>query len=231
MRSAFFLASIALHGALFGSIIFFGRQPRVRQPQKIAVVRQKVKPQEAKPAEEPPPPPPPPPKIAPPPPKAAAAQQAPPPQPSGPRFSTGLTLGNGAGAGGVSLGTLSPAVGGPERTAPPPTDSRDKGPPPPRTQANQACDEPDTKPRPAGTTQVEYSDRARADGIEGRIQVRINVNPDGSVAGVEVVNSIEPGLDAYVLSTLRTWRFIPATHCGLAVAGTLTWAQRFELGD
>jgi protein TonB len=167
--------------------------------------------------------------AAPPPPPASA--EAPPPRAASGHFSTGLTLGNGPGGGGVSLGGLAPAPAAAEHGGPPSTEPRENRPPPPKGPSNQACDEPDTKPRPAGTSQVEYSDRARADGVEGRIQVVIQVNADGSVASVQVVNGIEPSLDAYVLSILRTWRFTPATHCGQAVAGTLTWAQRFELGD
>jgi protein TonB len=111
------------------------------------------------------------------------------------------------------------------------TEPRENRPPGPRPDAAEACDEPDTKPRPAGTTQVDYSDQARANGVEGRIQVIIHVNADGSVGTLELVSSVEPALDAYVLATLRTWRFRPATHCGRGVPGTLTWAQRFELGD
>jgi periplasmic protein TonB len=232
MRSAFFLASVVLHGALFGGILYFGRQPRSRQPQQIAVVRQKARPQPARPTEEPPPPAPPLPRLAAPPPRPAAPERAQPPKGVGPRFSTGLTLGNGSGGGGVSLGALAPALGGPSHAGPPPLEPRADRPPPPRAQAPEVvCDDPDTKPRPAGTNQVEYSDRARAEGLEGRIQVLIHVASDGAVSSLEVVSGIEPGLDAYVLSMLRTWRFLPATHCGRAVAGTLSWAQRFELGD
>jgi len=135
MRSAFLLASVVLHGALFGGILWFGRLPRVHHAQQVAVVRQKPRAKERTPAEEPPPPPPPPPRVAPPPPPRAAAEP-PPPRASSGHFSTGLTLGNGSGAGpgGVSLGTLAPAAGGPEHAGPPPTEARDGRPPPPRVQ-------------------------------------------------------------------------------------------------
>ena len=45
MRSAFLLASVLLHGALFGGIWWFGKQPRPRRAQQVAVVHQNPVPQ------------------------------------------------------------------------------------------------------------------------------------------------------------------------------------------
>ena len=233
MRTWFIFASLAVHAAAFGSILYFGRQPRAHHLQQVAVIKQKKAPPKEKAAEEKPPPPKPPP-PPPPPPRAATPPPPPPseaPKPASRHFATGLTLGNGPSTGGIAVGPASGPVEHDSRTPPPPPEHRDNRPPPPKTDAVDACDEPDTKPRPVGTNRVEYSDTARANGLEGRIQVVIQINDDGSVASVEVVSSIEPGLDAYVLSIIRTWKFTPATHCGRAVPGTLTWAQRFELGD
>jgi protein TonB len=231
MRTWFLVASMAVHAAAFGTLLFFGRQPREHHFQQVAVVKEKKKPKEEKPPEEKPAPPPPPrPALAAPPPPASAPVVAA-PKASAPHFATGLTLGNGPSSGvGIAIGG---ATNGPvehvEREVAP--EHRENRPPPPKQDAPDLCDQPDTKPRPVGTNQVEYSDKARADGVEGRIQVVIHVNDDGSVASVEVVSGIEGSLDAYVLSIIRSWKFTPATHCGRPVAGTLTWAQRFELGD
>ena len=88
----------------------------------------------------------------------------------------GLTLGNATGlATGPSSAAVVPAAGGePQQSV-----RRDKPPPPAETE----CDQADTKPRILGTSQVEYPDSARAEGIEGRIQVRLTIGDDGSVSG------------------------------------------------
>lgn len=234
MRSWFIFASLVVHAVAFGGILYFGRQPRERHLQHVAVVTQKRAKKEKPPEEKPPPPPTP--KAPPTPPRAAppAPQPVPAESPKAPshHFATGLTLGNGPSPGGIAVGT--PTSGpaehgsGPPRSGP---EHRENRPPPPKTDEADRCDQPDTKPRPVGTSQVEYSDKARADGVEGRIQVIIKVSDDGSVVSVDVVSGIEASLDAYVLSVIKTWKFTPATHCGRAVTGTLSWAQRFELGD
>ncbi len=61
--------------------------------------------------------------------------------------------------------------------------------------------------------------------------MRIHVAADGSVTQCEVLDGIDPALDAAVIAALKTWHFKPATRCGKPVAGELMWAQRFELGD
>ena len=56
--------------------------------------------------------------------------------------------------------------------------------------------------------------------------------PNGEVATVDVVTSIDPGLDAAIVAALKRWRFKPAMACGKPVAGgTFRSAPGFELGD
>jgi protein TonB len=239
MRTWTIAISLLVHVAIFGVVMWSGRTPPVHKGTEVTVLsKPKPKPADPKPDEDKPKPPPPPPRVAP---KVAAPAPTAPPPPaavpapaptSAPRVASGLTLSNGpatGGPGGVAIGGLSNgtlAANGP----PPPGDDRPpRQPPPPREE--DACDQADTKPRPVGTVQVDYPDKARADGLEGRIQVRIHVGNDGSVIGVDVVEGIDPSLDAVVLAVLRTWKFQPATHCGRPTPGVLAWAQRFELGD
>ena len=82
-------------------------------------------------------------------------------------------------------------------------------------------------------TNPEYTDAARAAGIEGRLVVRIFVGADGSVAKVDVVTSVDAALDAASIATIQKWRFTPAMKCGKPVdGGVYVFAQRFELaGD
>jgi protein TonB len=162
---------------------------------------------------------------APTPPPAAAPAPAP---KAAPRFATNLTMGNGP-----ALQAATGALGG-NALPPRPTEAERKAAPAaaqPLAKVEDPCDAADTKPRPIGAVEVEYPDKARAEGLEGRIAVRIHVADDGSVESLDVLQSVDGALDAIVLSVLKTWKFKPATHCGKPVAGVLAWAQNFELGD
>src|SRR5205814_7464980 len=58
------------------------------------------------------------------------------------------------------------------------------------------CTEDPTKPVPVFKTEIEYTAAARAEGIEGRLKLRLIVDADGSVSAVEVMSSVEAALDA-----------------------------------
>jgi len=235
MRSWTIGLSVVVHLVVFGLIQWQGRTPPMHHGTQVTVVSKPKKPAEPKPQDEAPKPPPPPPPRAPKVAQPAAPAPAPTPAPSTPAPSarpvaTGLTMSNGpASPGGVAVGAVGNGSGpvGNAHTG----DAPARLTPPQKKPEADPCDAPDTKPRPLGSVQVEYPDKARADGVEGRIQVRLHVADDGSVTDVEVVESIEPSLDATVIAVLRTWKFQPATHCGKPSAGVLAWAQRFELGD
>lgn len=229
------IISVLVHVSLVGLVLWGGSKPREHRPTSVAVVQSKPKPKpEEKHEDEKPKPPPPPPvvrqkvaEVAPvvaPPPVAAPAPAAP------AHVATGLTMSNSGGSGGIAVGGMSNTPQPRAAAAAPPSDDKQSRTPPAPAKTDE-CEGPDTKPKPSGTMQVDYPDKARADGIEGRIQVRIRVGDDGAVVDVEVVEGIDPSLDAVVLAVLRTWKFHPATHCGKPVAGVLAWAQRFELGD
>lgn len=95
------------------------------------------------------------------------------------------------------------------------------------------CTEAPSKPVPVQRpNEIEYTQDARANGVEGRLVLRITVGADGSVLKVEVVSSVEPALDAAAIAAVKTWVFTPSTRCGKAMGGgTFTLARRFELGD
>jgi len=96
----------------------------------------------------------------------------------------------------------------------------------------ERCMEEPTKPEPVFKTEIEYTASARAEGIEGKLKLKITVGDDGSVVRVEVLASVSPELDAAAVSAVKQWRFRPAMMCGKAVSGgTYVLARRFELGD
>jgi protein TonB len=99
--------------------------------------------------------------------------------------------------------------------------------------ASDDCTEEPSKPVVlARPTDIEYTQKARTDGIQGRLVLQVTVGADGSVSDVKVVKSVEAGLDAAAVAAVQTWRFRPAMRCGKPTGGGLyTIAQRFELGD
>jgi protein TonB len=96
----------------------------------------------------------------------------------------------------------------------------------------ESCDEEPTRPEPVFKPEIEYTASARSEGIEGRLVLKLTIAADGSVAEVEVVSAVDPGLDASAIATVKRWRFKPAMKCGRPVAGGVyKLAQRFELTD
>jgi TonB family protein len=98
--------------------------------------------------------------------------------------------------------------------------------------SEERCTEEPSKPEPVFKTEIEYTAAARAEGIEGKLKLKVVIGADGAVAGVEVLSSVSPELDAAAVAAVKHWRFRPAMACGKAVAGgTYVLARRFELGD
>jgi protein TonB len=96
----------------------------------------------------------------------------------------------------------------------------------------ERCTEEPSKPEPVFKTEIEYTAAARAEGIEGKLKLRVSVGADGAVLAVDVLASVSPELDAAAIAAVKRWRFRPAMACGKPVAGgTYVLARRFELGD
>jgi TonB family protein len=99
-------------------------------------------------------------------------------------------------------------------------------------QSEENCDEAPSKPEPVFKVEIEYPPSARAEGIEGRLVLRVFVAADGTVSKVDVVSGVEPGLDAGAVASVLKWRFKPSRRCGKPVeGGVYTLARKFELGD
>jgi protein TonB len=96
----------------------------------------------------------------------------------------------------------------------------------------QPCTEAPSKPEPVAKTEIEYTDQARQDGVEGRLVLEVTVDENGAVTDVSVVNSVDAALDAAAIAAVKQWRFKPAMACGKPVkGGKYRLARRFELGD
>ena len=167
---------------------------------------------------------------------APKAAEAPTPKMTFEPVLTGIEMTNDDSAGGVVIPVRAPAAAAPTATKVASFEpearrhrSHDLGPGP---QLDQGCHDEPSKPEPVFKTEIEYTHAARAEGIEGKLKLKLIVGADGSVVGVEVLSSVSPELDAAAVAAVRQWRFKPAMACGRPVAGgTYIIARRFELGD
>lgn len=68
-----------------------------------------------------------------------------------------------------------------------------------------------------------YPLAARRQGVQGRVVLRTQVLEDGRCAQVDIVRSSgHAALDESALTTVRRWRFLPATRAGMPVA---SWVE------
>ena len=240
-RAVTIVASLGLHGLIGAAALNAAHEKKARRATTVSLAEEKKKkPVEKKP--DPPKPPPPrlqPPKVAPRPVAAApapVATAAPAPAAAAP-MQTNISLGNEVGmetGAPREPGTAKPGEGTkpvkPAAAAAKPSAKPDVAPPP--QAADGACAEPPGKPEPAMKTEIEYTEEARAAGIEGRLVLEVTVDADGNVTDVKVVTGVDPALDSAAIATVKTWRFKPALACGKPVAGgKYKIARRFELGD
>src|SRR5258706_6411205 len=80
------------------------------------------------------------------------------------------------------------------------------------------CTEAPSKPVPVQRpSEIEYTQEARASGVEGRLVLRVVVAADGSVASVDVVSGVDPQLDAAAVAAAETEAFQPSQRRGKPV--------------
>jgi TonB family protein len=245
VRSKTVIFSAVLHIIVFGAAFQISKKSQARRRTSVAVVgEKKKKAPEKKPEDKPKPKP----KVlasakpeADRPLPTTAKSTAPTPEPTAPTSAavdTGLTLGNSDGPGIDVGGPAKPVQKGPQQNAANdqkagPATKKEKALVPKGSPEEDDCTEAPSKPSPAQRpTEIEYTQEARANGVEGRLVLKITVGADGSVANVEVVSPVDPALDAAAISAVKTWTFKPAMRCGKAMGGAVfTLARRFELGD
>ncbi|MCY0988136.1 energy transducer TonB [Nannocystis sp. ILAH1] len=249
-----YVVSALFHGALWLGVRSVDR-PEPPPPPPIVIKVTEVPPEPPEPPKPPepepePPPPEPaaeappepapevPPPPAPPAPKARRAEPKPAPEPAAPAPPAapevpdfGGQMGNSSGPGGLPVppgsagGPGGPGGGKREKVE---TKTRSLEPKPKKAAAND-CAEPEVKPKPLELPQPQYTEAARAAGIEGKVRVQLEVKADGSVGAVTVLASLHPDLDDAAKVAARAARFEPATRCGKPVATTLTISIKFTL--
>ncbi|MEZ4453106.1 MAG: TonB family protein [Nannocystaceae bacterium] len=249
-RTSVALASLLFHGGLALAVLAIEAPPPPSKVVRITMREAAPPPEPAKPEPEPEPEPeapadaepepppsaveapppepepaPPRPRRAPPTPKASDPKAA----PEAPEF--GVTMVGGVGPGGLAVPVGDPGGAPRGGHAQPVRKVRRERPlkaEPPSKEAD-TCSEAAQKPRPTAMPQPEYSERARAAGIEGVVRVRLTVDASGVVTGAELVQGLDPDLDAAALSAVRKATFTPAARCGAPVSATFTISVRFSL--
>ncbi len=228
------IGSLAIHVLVFGYALRVSEKKKGRVATAV-VVEKKKEPEKPKPKPKPAVPKP---KVEPkaePAPLKNAPTHAPEPAPE--PVDTHVTMSNDTGPG-IDVGPKK-GEAQPKSTAPKPQTSKEK----PKEKVlggtvkgnpeDDNCTEAPSKPVPqTRPSEIEYTQEARANGVEGRLILRILVAADGSVADVQVQSSVDGALDAAAVAAVKTWTFKPAMRCGKPMAGGVyTLARRFELGD
>lgn len=75
----------------------------------------------------------------------------------------------------------------------------------------------------------QYTDAGRRAKINGTVLLAVAVNATGSVDAVKVVRRLEPSLDQSAITTVKTWKFSPATKDGAPVAVQFEVEATFNL--
>lgn len=244
-RGLTIFASLAVHGVIAMAALSAAHDKQRRRATTVSLAEPQKKPEpEAKKPEPPkiePPKPKPRPRPAAAPPPAPEPAAAPAPVANAAPIQTDTVLSNEVG---MDMGTgqrprdeIKPVHPAPAKPAPahapPPRSPRSPDASDSTSGGQDApCPEPPGKPEPTLRTEIEYTEEARAAGIEGRLVLKVTVDATGAVTRVDVVNGVDPALDAAAIATVKTWRFKPALACGKPVAGgQYTIARRFVLGD
>lgn len=74
-----------------------------------------------------------------------------------------------------------------------------------------------------------YPARARADGIEGNVSLKILVTADGRVGRVRIVRRAGHGFDQVAVDLVKRFRFRPGEKNGEPVAVWIPWTYKFRL--
>jgi protein TonB len=66
---------------------------------------------------------------------------------------------------------------------------------------------------------------------EGSVHVTLEIDENGNVVHAKVDQPLGNGLDETVLTSVRSWRFKPATQCGKPVPSEYRIAMNFRIKD
>jgi TonB family protein len=94
---------------------------------------------------------------------------------------------------------------------------------------NSAASTVNGEPRLLSGGKIEFPAYLVKKGVEGNIEVRVNIDRNGGVESCDIAQGLYPQLDSLVLSAMRRARFSPAYEEGKAVQATLSMNLGFDL--
>jgi protein TonB len=86
-----------------------------------------------------------------------------------------------------------------------------------------------TAPRVLAKVDPEYTQEASAAKIQGTVLLSMIVGNDGVARDINVVKSLDPGLDEKAIAAVQQWKFQPGTRYGEAVDVKATIEVNFRL--
>jgi TonB family protein len=86
-----------------------------------------------------------------------------------------------------------------------------------------------TAPRFIEKPEPEYTQQARAAGVEGTVQVKGELDEVGRLRALRVIKSLGYGLDENAIRCAEQWRFEPATRDGVAIRVSVIADVNFRL--
>jgi len=86
-----------------------------------------------------------------------------------------------------------------------------------------------TMPRVVRDVKPSYTPEARKERIQGRVELSVVVNDDGTVGEVAVTKSLGYGLDEQAVIAMKQWEFKPGTKDGKPVAVRVNVEMTFTL--
>jgi TonB family protein len=75
----------------------------------------------------------------------------------------------------------------------------------------------------------QYTEKARAAGIQGVVELSVVVGMDGNVSDVSVTQPLDDELDQQAVEAMRQWTFKPGTKDGKPVAVRVDVQMTFTL--
>jgi len=88
-----------------------------------------------------------------------------------------------------------------------------------------------SKPKPSHKVIPAYPDELRQQGVEGKVELQVAIDEEGTVQGVRVVKPLHPYLDNAALQALKQWKFEPAQKNGKPISVLMTMAINFSRED
>lgn len=84
-------------------------------------------------------------------------------------------------------------------------------------------------PRAVRTPPPNYPEALGCDGVGGRVDLRVTIEPGGRAGAIKLLKSSgHAALDESAIAAVRTWEFAPATRGGQPVRSTISVPMTFN---